>query len=61
MQPITSMRNSLGKEYGGSGVPMDFEKYKQAVAFWEKHSVLKWFFVLLMQLHLFSQIFIDIT
>ena len=28
MQPITAMRNSLGKEYGGSGVPLDFEKYK---------------------------------
>ena len=41
MQPITAMRNSLGKEYGGSGVPMDFEKYKQAVEFWEKHAVLK--------------------
>ena len=27
MQPITAMRNSLGKEYGGSGVPLDFEKY----------------------------------
>ena len=23
MQPITAMRNSLGKEYGGSGVPLD--------------------------------------
>ena len=31
MQPITSMRNSLGKEYGGSGVPMDFEAYKRSV------------------------------
>ena len=25
MQPITAMRNSLGKEYGGSGVPLDEE------------------------------------
>ena len=41
MQPITSMRNSLGKEYGGSGVPMDFEKYKESVTFWEKHATLK--------------------
>ena len=25
MQPITAMRNSLGKEAGGSGVPLDKE------------------------------------
>lgn len=24
MQPITMMRNALGKEHGGSGVPLDF-------------------------------------
>ena len=41
MQPITSMRNSLGKEYGGSGVPMDFEKYKESVDFWQKHATIK--------------------
>ena len=41
MQPITAMRNSLGKEYGGSGVPLDFEKYKQSVAFWEKYATIK--------------------
>ena len=34
MQPITAMRNSLGKEYGGSGVDLDFVKYKESVDFW---------------------------
>ena len=41
MQPITAMRNSLGKEYGGSGVPMDFESYKASVDFWSKNAILK--------------------
>ena len=27
MAPITMMRNALGKEYGGSGVELDFDKY----------------------------------
>ena len=34
MQPITAMRNSLGKEYGGSGVPFDIEAYKKSVEYW---------------------------
>ena len=41
MQPITMMRNALGKEYGGSGVPLDFDKYKGSVEFWKKHALLK--------------------
>ena len=41
MQPITVMRNALGKEYGGSGVPLDFDKYKQSVDFWMKYVALK--------------------
>ena len=41
MQPITMMRNALGKEYGGSGVPLDFEKYTESVEFWKKHAILK--------------------
>jgi len=28
------MRNALGKEYGGSGVPLEFDKYKLSVSFW---------------------------
>lgn len=27
MDPITMMRNALGKEQGGSGVPLDRQKY----------------------------------
>ena len=41
MQPITMLRNSLGKEYGGSGVPLDQDKYKASVAFWKQHALLK--------------------
>ena len=41
MQPITAMRNSLGKQYGGSGVDIDVAKYKESVAFWEEHATLK--------------------
>ena len=40
MQPITAMRNTLGKEYGGSGVPLDEEYYKKCVEFWEHHATL---------------------
>jgi hypothetical protein len=28
------MRNALGKEYGGSGVELDQDKYKESVEFW---------------------------
>lgn len=35
MTPITMMRNALGVEEGGSGVPIDREAYRRAVAFWE--------------------------
>jgi len=41
MQPITMMRNCLGKEHGGSGVPLDLEKYRESVEFWKKHAILK--------------------
>lgn len=41
MQPITMMRNALGKEYGGSGVPLDAVKYKESVDFWTKHVAIK--------------------
>ena len=27
MQPITSMRNALGEEHGGSGVPLNRDEY----------------------------------
>lgn len=41
MQPITMMRNALGREYGGSGVPLDEGKYRESVAFWSKHVAIK--------------------
>ena len=41
MQPITAMRNSLGKEEGGSGVPLDKEKYMESVKFWQEYATAK--------------------
>ncbi|HEY9144754.1 MAG TPA: DUF3228 family protein [Arenimonas sp.] len=38
MVPITMLRNALGVEEGGSGVPIDREAYKRAVAFWNSHA-----------------------
>ena len=38
MLPITMMRNALGVEEGGSGVPLDRTKYLQSVDFWSKHA-----------------------
>jgi len=35
MAPITMMRNALGVEEGGSGVPLDREAYRRSVEFWE--------------------------
>ena len=41
MQPIDIMRNSLGKEYGGSGVPLDEKAYRESVKFWEKYAMIE--------------------
>jgi hypothetical protein len=41
MQPITMMRNALGREEGGSGVPLDRSKYNESVKFWNEHCSLK--------------------
>jgi len=41
MDPITHIRNSLGKEYGGSGVKLDIEKYLESVKYWSSHVLLK--------------------
>ena len=38
MAPITMMRNALGVEEGGSGVPLDRQAYLRSVAFWERHA-----------------------
>lgn len=39
IQPITMMRNALGVEEGGSGVPIDRDAYKKSVEFWDQHAV----------------------
>jgi len=41
MQPITAMRNALGREEGGSGVPIDRAAYAAAAAYWDKHAVIE--------------------
>ena len=41
MQPITMMRNALGKEEGGSGVALDRQKYSESVDFWRDHAPIK--------------------
>jgi len=38
MTPITAMRNALGKEEGGSGVPINREAYQKAVDYWKDHA-----------------------
>jgi hypothetical protein len=40
MTPITMLRNSLGKEYGGSGVPLDHQAYLLAVEFWKHNATI---------------------
>jgi hypothetical protein len=38
MVPITMLRNALGVEEGGSGVPIDRAAYARAVDFWSRHA-----------------------
>jgi hypothetical protein len=38
MAPVTMMRNALGVEEGGSGVPLDREAYRRSVEFWSNHA-----------------------
>jgi hypothetical protein len=40
MQPITMLRNALGREEGGSGVPLNKAEYEKSVAYWETHATL---------------------
>ena len=40
MQPITAMRNALGREEGGSGVPLDKKKYDEAVEYWRERAAI---------------------
>lgn len=39
MQPITAMRNALGADQGGSGIPLEREKYMEAYNYWKDHAV----------------------
>ena len=38
MQPITMLRNALGREEGGSGVRLDREAYEASVTYWSAHA-----------------------
>jgi hypothetical protein len=38
MAPITMLRNALGVEEGGSGVPIDREAYRRAGEVWRTHA-----------------------
>lgn len=38
MAPITMLRNALGVEEGGSGVPLDRAAYLESVEFWNTHA-----------------------
>ena len=37
MKPITTMRNALGIEFGGSGVEINEQDYRKSVQFWTKY------------------------
>jgi hypothetical protein len=39
MNPITAMRNALGQEQGGSGIPIDRDEYLKAVDYWKNNAV----------------------
>ncbi|GAQ79342.1 hypothetical protein KFL_000280470 [Klebsormidium nitens] len=41
MSPITIMRNALGAEEGGSGVPLDREAYLASVKYWDQHAMIQ--------------------
>ena len=41
MDPITIMRNALGIDQGGSGVPINREVYLKSVEFWNEHAIIK--------------------
>lgn len=42
MPPATMVRNALGKDEGGSGVPLDREAYLRAVEYWTRYAVVRW-------------------
>ncbi len=40
MTPITMMRNALGVSEGGSGIPLNREKYMESVKYWSNNALL---------------------
>lgn len=38
LAPITMIRNALGVDEGGSGVPLDRAAYRRSVEFWDRHA-----------------------
>jgi hypothetical protein len=38
MAPVTMMRNALGVDEGGSGVPLDATAYRRSVEYWNSHA-----------------------
>lgn len=41
MDPITMMRNALGREHGGSGKALEKDKYMESVKFWSENILIK--------------------
>jgi hypothetical protein len=41
MHPATALRNALGPEEGGSGVPINRDAYQRSVDFWSTHASVK--------------------
>ncbi|KAL9650744.1 hypothetical protein ABK040_001798 [Willaertia magna] len=41
MAPITMMRNALGREEGGSGVPLERNKYMESVKYWSQNAIIQ--------------------
>lgn len=41
MHPNTMIRNHMGKEFGGSGVPIDRDAYMRSVEFWSNHAIVR--------------------
>lgn len=39
MTPMTMVRNALGPEFGGSGVPLDRAAYLRSVDFWDRYAL----------------------
>ena len=40
MNPMTLLRNALGKDEGGSGVPLDKDEYTRSLEYWGKYATI---------------------